>query len=288
MSYAIEIDPDQAPPGLAQARPDVAKFGAALIDAAALMARLRTPDVGCPWDLEQSFKTIAPYTIEEAYEVADAIARDAVGELRGELGDLLFQVLFHARLAEEAGLFDLGDVARGLTEKMVRRHPHVFATADGRSAADQVAAWEDIKAQERGLAGGETSVLDGVAKALPALARAEKLTKRAARIGFDWTEPGEVLAKLDEELAELRVAQDEGDQAHIHEEMGDALFVMANLARKLGVDPEAALRDANAKFERRFRHVERRASERQGELRPDLEELEAFWAEAKHIERSGG
>jgi MazG family protein len=284
MSYAIDATPEE-PDALAVARPSVAGFGPPLIEAAALMARLRTPGLGCPWDLQQTFQTIAPYTIEEAYEVADAIARADHKDLRGELGDLLFQVLFHARLAQEAGLFDLGDVARGLTQKMVHRHPHVFGAPDGRSAADQVQAWEDIKAKERVQADSSASVLDGVAKALPALARAEKLTKRAARIGFDWAEPGEVLAKLDEELAELRVAQDAADQANIHEEIGDALFVMANLARKLGVDPEAALRDANAKFERRFRHVEQRANQHPGETSPGLEELEAFWAEAKRIER---
>jgi ATP diphosphatase len=252
------------------------------------MARLRTPEVGCPWDLAQSFDTIAPYTLEEAYEVADAIARRNPAELRSELGDLLFQVLFHARLAQEQGWFDLGDVARGLTQKMVRRHPHVFAAPDGRDAEAQAQAWEDIKAAERAAAppdGRAHSVLDGVAQALPALARAEKLTKRAARIGFDWAEAGQVLAKLDEEMGELREAVAAGDQAGVQEEMGDALFVMANLARKLGVDPEAALRDANAKFERRFRHVEQRAAAAQAAC--DLDQLEAFWAEAKAIERQG-
>lgn len=263
---------------------DAAAIGRAVLRAAGVMARLRSNPGGCAWDLEQTFTTIAPYTIEEAYEVADAIARDDMGQLKDELGDLLFQVLFHARMAEERGAFGLADVANGLVEKMVRRHPHVFANEAQRSASEQTAAWEAIKAAERGQKQSTTSVLDDVALALPALMRAEKLTKRAARIGFDWQEPSMVLDKLREELAELDAARAAKDAASVKEEMGDVLFVVANLARKLGVDAEDALRDANAKFERRFRHVERRAAEAKVG-HDDLETMEAFWVEAKRTEK---
>ncbi len=268
-----------------------------------VMARLRTPGAGCPWDLEQSFATIAPYTIEEAYEVADAIERADMSALKEELGDLLFQVAFHARMAEEAGSFDFADVAQALADKMIERHPHVFGSPpisgeveagspsgiganrnhDGRTAEQQTAAWETMKAEKRAANGA--SLLDDVPMALPALMRAEKLTKRAARINFDWPSSTEVLAKLDEELAELKDAEASGDQDHIAEEMGDLLFVMANLARKLKVDPEEALRRANAKFTGRFQHIERRLAE-MGRTGPQpLDEMEALWVEAKGVER---
>jgi MazG family protein len=249
-----------------------------------VMGRLRDPQRGCPWDIEQNFATIAPYTIEEAYEVADAIERQDMPALKEELGDLLFQVAFHARMAEEQGAFDFADVAQALADKMIERHPHVFSEAgDGRSAEQQTLAWETLKAEKRAAKGG--SLLDDVAMALPALMRAEKLTKRAARINFDWPSSKEVLEKLDEELAELKAAEASGDQDHIAEEMGDILFVMANLARKLKVDPEEALRRANAKFTRRFQHIERRLAE-QGRTGPQpLDEMEALWLEAKRAEK---
>lgn len=250
-----------------------------------VMARLRDPKGGCPWDIEQNFTTIAPYTIEEAYEVADAIERNDMLALKEELGDLLFQVAFHARMAEEQGAFDFADVAQALADKMIERHPHVFSEAgDGRTAEQQTVAWETLKAEKRA-AKGAPSLLDDVAMALPALMRAEKLTKRAARINFDWPTSNEVLAKLDEELAELKAAEASGDQDHIAEEMGDVLFVMANLARKLKVDPEEALRRANAKFTRRFQHIERRLAE-QGRAGPQpLDDMEALWLEAKAAEK---
>ncbi len=254
-----------------------------------VMARLRDPVRGCPWDVAQSFATIAPYTIEEAYEVADAIARQDLPALKEELGDLLFQVAFHARMAEEEGAFDFADVASALAAKMIARHPHVFGEGDERTAEQQTRAWEALKAEERakkragqGLA---ASLLDDVPMALPALMRAEKLTKRAARINFDWPTPDEVLTKLDEELAELAEARVGGDAEALTEEMGDVLFVLANLARKLGVDPEEALRRANAKFTRRFQYIERRLAE-QGRVGPQpLDDMEALWVEAKRVER---
>ena len=250
-----------------------------------VMAKLRSRDGGCPWDIEQTFATIAPYTIEEAYEVADAIERNDMPSLKEELGDLLFQVAFHARMAEEQGAFDFADVAQALADKMIERHPHVFSEAgDGRTAEQQTVAWETLKAEKRA-AKGAPSLLDDVAMALPALMRAEKLTKRAARINFDWPTSAEVLAKLDEELSELKDAEASGDQDHIAEEMGDVLFVMANLARKLKVDPEEALRRANAKFTRRFQHIERRLAE-QGRSGPQpLDDMEALWLEAKAAEK---
>ena len=250
-----------------------------------VMAKLRDPDGGCPWDVEQNFRTIAPYTIEEAYEVADAIDREDMPALKEELGDLLFQVAFHARMAEELGAFDFAGVAQALADKMIERHPHVFSEAgDGRSAEQQTVAWETLKAEKRA-AKGAPSLLDDVAMALPALMRAEKLTKRAARINFDWPSSTEVLAKLDEELAELKAAEASGDQDHIAEEMGDILFVMANLARKLKVDPEEALRRANAKFTRRFQYIERALAEA-GRTGPQpLDDMEALWLEAKRAEK---
>ncbi len=260
-------------------------------DLVSLMARLRTPGSGCPWDLEQTFETIAPYTIEEAYEVADAIERKDLGDLRGELGDLLFQSVFHARMAEEAGAFNIDDVLTTLVDKMVSRHPHVFGDASIATAGDQTVAWETMKARERAARAqaGPASALDGVATALPALMRAEKLTKRAARVGFDWPSAEEVLEKLDEEVGELREAVADGhDKAHVEEELGDILFVCANLCRKLDVDPEVALRSANAKFQKRFRAMEAIASERGEDFAAlDLEAQEALWLDVKRRERDG-
>ncbi len=248
-----------------------------------VMARLRDREHGCPWDIEQTFRTIAPYTIEEAYEVADAIQRDNMKALKEELGDLLFQVAFHARMAEEQGAFDFADVAQALADKMIERHPHVFSDKVERTAEEQTEAWETLKAEKRAASGA--SILDDVAMALPALMRAEKLTKRAARINFDWPSSAEVLEKLDEELAELKAAEASGNQEHIAEEMGDVLFVMANLARKLKVDPEEALRRANAKFTRRFQYIERKLAAA-GRTGPQpLDEMEALWVEAKQAER---
>jgi ATP diphosphatase len=254
----------------------------------AIMARLRDAESGCPWDREQDFATIAPYTIEEAYEVADAIARQDMMALKDELGDLLFQVVFHARMAEEAGLFAFDDVAAAITEKMIRRHPHVYGTAEIASLAAQNHAWEEHKAAERQArarrAGAPESVLDGVALALPALLRAVKIQRRAARIGFDWPAAGAVFAKIAEEIAELSTELDNGaDHSTLEDEMGDVLFAAANLARKLEIDPETALRRATAKFESRFRQVEALAAERA--TGTDLEALEALWQEVKRNER---
>lgn len=251
-----------------------------------IMAKLRDPDGGCPWDLEQNFSTIAPYTIEEAYEVADAIERDDMADLRDELGDLLLQVVFHSQMANEAGLFSINDVADAINEKMVRRHPHVFGSDTTIKSADaQKSAWEDVKAAERS-AKSETnaveSVLDGVAIALPALLRAEKLQKRAARSGFDWTNPEDIFDKLDEEVGEVREAITSGDKDAIEDEIGDLLFVGANLARRLKIDPEMALKRANQKFERRFRAMETLATDRGlvfSEL--NLDEQENLWQEIK-------
>jgi MazG family protein len=257
------------------------------------MERLRTPQGGCPWDLEQTFATIAPYTIEEAYEVADAIQRGDMGALKDELGDLLLQVVFHAQMAREAGSFDLADVANAISDKMIRRHPHVFADAQVETAAAQTTAWEDQKAAERAKAaqdrGAAASTLDGVTPALPALTRAEKLQKRAARVGFDWPDTGPVLAKIDEELAEI-TAEMSGSAApeRLQEEVGDLLFAVVNLARHLNVDPETALRAANFKFEQRFRKVESRVAVSGRTIDTvGLEELESFWRAAK-VEESGG
>ena len=253
-----------------------------------VMARLRDPETGCPWDVEQDFASIAPYTIEEAYEVADAIQRGDLTDLREELGDLLFQVVFHSQMAHETGAFRFEDVAAGMAEKMVRRHPHVFGDGDARDAQTQTLAWEEQKAAERAeKLKDDPSVLANVPLALPALTRAEKLMKRAARVGFDWPTIEGVFAKIDEELAETREAVSEGDRAHISEEIGDLLSTVVNLARKLGVDPEAALRSSNAKFERRFRHLEQ-ALKAQGSsvAEADLDAMEALWLEAKARERS--
>jgi nucleoside triphosphate diphosphatase len=249
-----------------------------------IMRRLRAPG-GCPWDREQTFATIAPYTIEEAYEVATAIQDGDLKALPGELGDLLFQVVFHARMAEEAGLFDFGDVVEAVTDKMIRRHPHVFRDAQARAdAATQKDFWEKLKGDERA-AKSQTSLLDDVATALPALMRAEKLQRRASSIGFDWNNAALVVDKIAEEAREIVDAG--SDQPKREEEVGDLLFVVANLARHLKVDPEAALRGANAKFTRRFKHIEAGLAARG--IAPgaaSLEEMEALWQEAKVRERS--
>lgn len=252
-----------------------------------IMARLRDPDGGCPWDIEQTFATIAAYTIEEAYEVADAIERGDMAELKSELGDLLFQTVFHARMAEEQGLFDFDAVADAMSDKLVRRHPHVFADEDAKPDAwSQKARWEDIKAEER-KAKALGGVLDDVPVGLPALARAAKLTKRAARVGFDWPSTAEVLDKLDEEVAELKAEITAGDLDKAREELGDLLFVMANLARKLGVEPEDALRGANAKFVRRFGFIEAElAKDGRTPEQSDLAEMDGLWDTAKAAERA--
>jgi nucleoside triphosphate diphosphatase len=248
-----------------------------------IMRRLRDPLTGCPWDVEQTFATIAPYTVEEAHEVADAIERQAWDELPGELGDLLLQVVFHARMAEEAGLFAFDDVARAICDKMLARHPHVFGSESRNKSADQQTRdWERIKAAERGLAQGGARVLDGIAMGLPALTRAVKLQRRAARVGFDWPSTNEVLDKMREEMAELVEARDRLTAAEVTEEFGDLMFVMANLARHMQVDPEAALRAANAKFTRRFRKIEDWLAE--AGKRPDqsdLAEMDGLWNRAK-------
>ncbi len=249
----------------------------------AIMARLRDPATGCPWDIEQTFATIAPYTIEEAYEVADVIERGAMDELPGELGDLLLQTVYHTQMGQEAGQFSFASVTKAIADKMIARHPHVFGTESrDKSAAQQTADWERIKAQERM---GPT--LDGVALGLPALLRAVKLQKRAARVGFDWPDVSHVLDKLQEEARELIEARDNLTQAEITDEMGDMLFVMANLARHLGVDPEAALRGANAKFTRRFAHIETAlAAIGKTPADSDLAEMDALWDAAKRAERN--
>lgn len=244
-----------------------------------IMRRLRDPKTGCPWDIEQTFATIAPYTIEEAFEVADAIERNAMDELPSELGDLLLQVVFHSRMAEEAGLFDFTTVTNAISDKMLARHPHVFGDESrDKSAAQQVQDWERIKAAERGPA----RVLDGVALGLPALTRAVKLQRRAARVGFDWPTAAEVLDKLVEETHELVEARDDLGPDEVVEEFGDLLFVMANLARHMDVDPEAALRAANAKFTRRFARIEDYlAEDGRSPAQSDLAEMDALWDRAK-------
>ena len=259
----------------------------ALNDLLAVMAKLRDRVGGCPWDLEQTFATVAPYTIEEAYEVADAIARGDLSDLKEELGDLLLQVVFHSRIAEEQGAFAFDDVAQAITDKMVRRHPHVFGDAAFADKAAQTNDWETRKAAERAAKGAHRSgVLDDVPVALPALTRAEKLTKRAARVGFDWPDLASVMEKLREETLELEVEIAAGDLHKAQEELGDLLFVCANLARKLGCDPETALRQANGKFIRRFKHIEAKLAE-QGRKpeESDLAEMDALWNDAKRIER---
>jgi nucleoside triphosphate diphosphatase len=245
-----------------------------------IMARLRDPEHGCPWDREQDFATIAPYTVEEAYEVADAIERGDMVGLKEELGDLLLQVVFHARMAEEADLFAFDEVANAISDKMIRRHPHVFGDVEIATVGAQNEAWEAHKAAEREARGEAGSVLDGIALAYPALLRAAKVSRRAARIGFDWPDARGVIAKINEEVAEIEVelARNAGSD-RLEDEVGDLLFAAANLARKLDIEPETALRRATAKFERRFRRVETLAQERG--VGRDLDALEALWQEVK-------
>jgi ATP diphosphatase len=249
-----------------------------------IMRRLRDPKTGCPWDIEQTFSSIAPYTLEEAHEVGDAIERQAWDELPGELGDLLFQVVFHAQMARDAGMFGFDDVVKAIADKMVARHPHVFGDESrDKTPEQQTVDWEKIKADERGAA----RVLDGVALGLPALTRAVKLQKRAARVGFDWPSTDEVVAKIVEEAGELVEARAELTQDEVTEEFGDLLFVMANLARHLQVDPEAALRAANTKFTRRFGRIEdwlRDAGKAPADS--DLAEMDALWNRAKAEEKA--
>ena len=266
-----------------------ANAAAPLIDLLGLMARLRDPVTGCPWDLEQTPQTIAPYTIEEAYEVADAVERGDPHAIKDELGDLLFQTVFQAQLAREAGLFDFGDIARAIHDKMIRRHPHVFKpeakdTPSISTASDQTLAWDQHKAKER----AGKPVLDGVPLNLPALTRAEKLQKRAARVGFDWGRARPILAKVAEEAEELVEAMDQGaSPAKLSDEVGDILFAVVNLARHLGVDPETALRGTNAKFERRFSFIETQLAA-SGRKPQDaaLDLMEELWQQAKLMERA--
>ncbi|MFG1295974.1 MULTISPECIES: nucleoside triphosphate pyrophosphohydrolase [Xanthobacter] len=262
-----------------------------------IMAALRTPETGCPWDLEQSFATVAPYTIEEAYEVLDAIARNDLGDLREELGDLLLQVVFHARLAQEQGAFDFGGVVEAITQKLIRRHPHVFGDARSLSPERVKALWGEIKAEEKaeraerraaaGLAEEEDAgTLSGVPLPLPALTRALKLQEKAARVGFDWDDARQVLAKIREEADEVSEALDQGGLDAVRDEIGDLLFAVTNLARHAGVDPESALRGTNEKFARRFRHIESKlALDGMTPSDADLPRMEALWEDAKQKER---
>jgi tetrapyrrole methylase family protein/MazG family protein/ATP diphosphatase len=251
------------------------------------MTRLRDPQSGCPWDLEQTFATVAPYTIEEAYEVADAIAKGSLADLADELGDLLFQVVFHAQMAKEVGAFDFKSIADAVSEKMIRRHPHVFGNAQTRTSSEQTAAWEQIKAAERATrTTRQPSALDGVPVGLPALTRALKLSKRAARVGFVWPSVNQVLEKLREEVAELEVEVMAGDVEKARQELGDILFVCANIARELDADPETCLRGANDKFSRRFQAVEAALAEMG--LSPEestLAEMDRLWDQVKAQER---
>jgi ATP diphosphatase len=263
-----------------------------LPDLLAVMAALRTPGTGCPWDLEQTFATIAPYTIEEAYEVADAIAHDDIAGLKDELGDLLLQVVYHARMAQEQDAFAFDDVVDAITRKMIRRHPHVFGTVEERAAGATPGFWDRIKAQEKGDEASAGSLLDEVPAALPALTRAIKLQNKAAKVGFDWPSLSPVLAKLKEELAELEdvmaksASGSEANTQAIEEEFGDLLFVIANVARHLKLDPEVSLRAANQKFVRRFHYIEERlAADGRTPSDSDLAEMDALWNEAKAKER---
>ncbi len=252
-----------------------------------LMAQLRNPDGGCPWDIAQDFKSIAPYTIEEAYEVADAIEKGDMKELENELGDLLLQVVFHARMAEEAGLFDFADVAKGVTEKMISRHPHVYGNEIATKPEDVAdGIWEQRKDKERA-AKGHTSVLDDVAVSLPPVMRAQKLQKRAARVGCEWPQAIQVLDKMEEEIAELREAIAEKTQQDIHEEVGDMLFCVVNLGRMLDVDCETSLRDTNYKFERRFKGLESALKAKGTDLKDaTLDQMEEAWVAEKQKEKS--
>jgi ATP diphosphatase len=256
-----------------------------------IMARLRDPESGCPWDREQDFASIAPYTIEEAYEVADAIQHGDMDELRDELGDLLFQVVFHARMAGEAGAFDFGDVVAAVCDKMIRRHPHVFADAVVANAEAQADAWEQTKAQERlakrGGADDGGSLLDDVPRGMAELQRAVKLQKRAARVGFDWSAPEPVLDKVVEETLEMREAMRSGSFEEMEDELGDLLFALTNLGRQLKIDPARALRRANAKFELRFRAVEDAAGSHAALQAMSLDQMEALWQQAKKRQREG-
>lgn len=257
----------------------------------AVMARLRDPQSGCPWDLQQSYATIAPYTIEEAYEVADAIERGDLADLKDELGDLLLQVVFHAQMAAEDGAFDFDAVAEGIAEKMIRRHPHVFGGVEADAPEAVATNWEAIKAAERAAKAGDGphSALDGVARGLPALLRAVKLQKRAARVGFDWDELAPVAEKIEEELAELQreLAAPAPDALRLQDELGDLLFAVVNLARHVKIDPEAALRHTNAKFERRFRALEAEITASSGDLASaGLAAMEAAWQRAKAAEQT--
>lgn len=250
----------------------------------AIMRQLRAPEGGCPWDVEQTFETIAPYTIEEAYEVADAIQRNDLDELREELGDLLFQVVFHSQMADEAGAFSFHDVAESICEKMIRRHPHVFVQGDDRTASDQIDAWEVMKAKERKEKSNDRSksALDGVALALPALLRAEKIQKRAARTGFDWATPEPIIEKIEEEISEVKEVMNSTSTEKVEEEIGDLLFACANLARRLNIDPETALRKANIKFERRFQAMEQIAEQAKVNFESlNLDEQEELWNQVK-------
>lgn len=259
-----------------------------------IMAQLRTPGTGCPWDLEQDFATIAPYTIEEAFEVAEAIARGDLEDLRDELGDLLLQVVFHSRIAEERGAFAFGDVVEAVTRKMIRRHPHVFADADGNIAPSHVeGVWDRIKAEEKAERAARrgavetpaNSVLAGVKAGQPALSRAMELQRKASKVGFDWNDPREVLKKIREEADEIEAALDRGDKSEMAEETGDLMFALVNLARHTGADPEMALRGTNAKFERRFAYIERALAARgQSPETASLAEMDALWNEAKAAE----
>jgi ATP diphosphatase len=262
----------------------------------AIMAQLRTPGTGCPWDLEQDFASIAPYTIEEAFEVAEAIARGDLDDLRDELGDLLLQVVFHARIAEERGAFAFGDVVEAITTKMIRRHPHVFADADGRLTPGHVAGnWDRIKAEEKAERAARrsepvaapASLLSGVKAGQPALSRAMELQRKASSVGFDWNDPREVLKKIREEADEIEAALDRGDTAEVAAETGDLMFALVNLARHVGADPEMALRGTNAKFERRFGHIERTLAAQGRALdAASLPEMDALWDEAKRREKA--
>jgi MazG family protein len=249
-----------------------------------IMARLRNPDGGCPWDLEQDFASIAPYTIEEAYEVADAIQHGRMDELKDELGDLLFQVVFHARMAEEQGEFRFDDVVEAVCDKMVRRHPHVFGSAEVGSAEAQTKAWEHVKAKERDERGHD-SLLDDVPRGMAELQRAVKLQKRAACVGFDWHAPEPVLDKFAEEALEMREAMQSGNVEEMEDELGDLLFVVTNLARQLRLDPAKALRRATAKFELRFRAIEEAAGSRDALERMSLDEMEDLWQQVKLHQR---
>ena len=251
-----------------------------------IMRRLRDPETGCPWDIEQDFATIAPYTIEEAYEVADAIEREAWDELKGELGDLLFQSVFHAQMASERGLFDFNQVADTMSDKMVARHPHVFGDESRDKSADQQTRdWETIKAAERA-SKAQQGTLDGVDVGLPALLRALKLQKRAARVGFDWPDTSHVIDKIVEEAKELHEARDTLSQSEVEEEFGDLLFVMVNLGRHLGLDPESALRATNAKFTRRFEKVEAKLADKgKTPQESNLEEMDSLWDDVKREEK---